>query len=334
MSYRETIISTENRKSVTKSINLLGVSVLSQQVCMIILSTALILVISFAVAAIGMQDRLNDIMEGFTNLDNYLGLGLQFVVFIPALTIPFVLYLIGRKRPIKEVISFKRPKLSQLLISYFATMALGYAGLLLTNYLVYLLRLIGYKPMDLPINAPSGVPMGIFFVVVIAVLPALLEEFAYRGVIMGEIRRYNRWAAVLISGLFFGLMHGNLIQIPYASFIGFGMAYFAIKFDSIWVGVFIHFINNSVAIAETYFVKFYPDYTKVIEMSAGAFQFMLMVIGVAIIVPFLAVKGIGLPKRDGEISFKLVMRGVFRSPIFYIVIVILLAMTLATLQKI
>ena len=49
-----------------------------------------------------------------------------------------------------------------------------------------------------------------------AVMPALLEEFAIRGVILQPARRYGMAFAIISSSVIFGIMHGNLIQAPFA----------------------------------------------------------------------------------------------------------------------
>lgn len=332
MTYREFLIKRENRKSVTWTTNLLSFSLLAQQILMFVISLLIEFALAITLGIIGKGGSINDVTKLLSDFSSLVGLGFQFVVYLPAMLIPPAFYIIGRKRPVKDIISFKRPKISQLLIAYFGTMAFGFIGIIITNVLLALLNGAGIEPMELPFNkAQSGVGPGIFFVFILAVMPALLEEFAYRGVLMGEMRRYNRWAAVLISGLFFGFMHCTVQQTPYAMFIGFAIAYFVIKFDSIWVGVFIHFINNGIAAVEAYLFKFFPDNTKTVEMGSSAFQILLLIIGVSILIPFIAVKGIDLPKKKGEISFKLAVKGIICSPVFYVALAAMLIMTAVTL---
>lgn len=92
-------------------------------------------------------------------------------------------------------------------------------------------------------------PVGIVLSLVsTAVVPALVEEFAIRGVVMQSLRRYGDWFAVIMSSFVFALMHGNMIQIPFAFIAGIGLGYAAIRTGSLWTGIVIHFLNNSVAV--------------------------------------------------------------------------------------
>lgn len=93
-------------------------------------------------------------------------------------------------------------------------------------------------------NVPDGVIGKILFIVYAAVLPALLEEFAIRGVVMQPLRRYGDWFAIVASALIFALMHGNWVQAPFAFIAGIGMGYAVILSGSLWTGIIIHFINN------------------------------------------------------------------------------------------
>lgn len=81
-----------------------------------------------------------------------------------------------------------------------------------------------------------------------ALLPAFLEEFAIRGVVMQSLRRYGDMFAIVMSSFVFSLMHANMIQIPFAFIAGIGIGYAVIKTGTIWTGVIIHFINNSLAV--------------------------------------------------------------------------------------
>lgn len=75
---------------------------------------------------------------------------------------------------------------------------------------------------------------------------AFVEEFVFRGIIMGSLRRYNDLFALVVSSLLFSLMHRNMVQIPHTLVIGFMIGYFAMKTNSIWTGIVIHFFNNAV----------------------------------------------------------------------------------------
>jgi len=64
---------------------------------------------------------------------------------------------------------------------------------------------------------------------VVGVCAPVAEEFVYRKCVIDRTRRYGDGAAVLISALLFGAIHGNFTQFFYAVFLGavFGAVYCA-----------------------------------------------------------------------------------------------------------
>lgn len=91
---------------------------------------------------------------------------------------------------------------------------------------------------------------GIFIAVLsTAVLPAILEEVVVRGIIMQPLRRFGDKFAIVASALIFGIMHGNMVQIPYTIVAGLFMGYLAIATGSLWPSIILHFINNFYSVA-------------------------------------------------------------------------------------
>lgn len=82
-----------------------------------------------------------------------------------------------------------------------------------------------------------------------AIIPAFVEEFAIRGVVLQSLRRFGDKFAIIMSALVFALMHGNMVQIPFAFIAGIAFGYIVIKTGTLWSSIIIHFINNSIAVS-------------------------------------------------------------------------------------
>lgn len=80
-----------------------------------------------------------------------------------------------------------------------------------------------------------------------ALIPCLVEEYAIRGVALGSLRKYGDGFAIVASAFIFAILHGNMIQIPFAFIAGIALGYIAVATGSIWPGIIIHFINNLVS---------------------------------------------------------------------------------------
>jgi sodium transport system permease protein len=85
--------------------------------------------------------------------------------------------------------------------------------------------------------------------VAIALAPALCEEVAFRGFILSGFRHLgNKWMAIALSALFFGVAHGVLQQSITAAIIGLVLGYLAIKTGSLLTVIAFHFTINALSV--------------------------------------------------------------------------------------
>ncbi len=87
----------------------------------------------------------------------------------------------------------------------------------------------------------------IVYTVSVAFVAPLCEEIAIRGVVMQPLRKYGDLFAIIISSAVFGVLHGNLVQAPFAFIAGMAMGYAACVTGTLWTGMIIHFLNNFYA---------------------------------------------------------------------------------------
>ena len=118
----------------------------------------------------------------------------------------------------------------------------------LANIFSNILRVLGISDFNFEMETPTGVSGFIITVIAAAVVPALVEEFAYRGVFIGLTKEYGEGFCIVASSLMFGLMHGNLEQIPFAFIVGLVLGFVRIKSGSIIPAMLLHFINNFVSV--------------------------------------------------------------------------------------
>ena len=84
--------------------------------------------------------------------------------------------------------------------------------------------------------------------VIIALLPAVVEEFIFRGLIFNGYKRRNPLMAILLSAMLFGLIHMNLNQFSYAFVIGIIFGLMAYATGSLLPSIMAHFIINGTSV--------------------------------------------------------------------------------------
>lgn len=94
-------------------------------------------------------------------------------------------------------------------------------------------------------------------VLVVVVLPAIVEELFFRGVMFSALERCGTWPALLLTSVSFAMIHGDLHNFvgPFAAGMIYG--YMTYVLDSVWPAMFAHLVNNALMLflynmAETY----------------------------------------------------------------------------------
>jgi sodium transport system permease protein len=136
----------------------------------------------------------------------------------------------------------------------------------------------------------------IMVAVVMAVMPAVGEELLFRGLVLGSFKhKYGARTAIIVTSLIFGAYHMSLVKFIPTALLGMCLAYAVEKSGSIFVSMFLHFINNFISVL----VMKYPDFigeimpflTKESYMSA---ELVLMFI----IAVFALIVGVAVAKNE------------------------------------
>ena len=88
-------------------------------------------------------------------------------------------------------------------------------------------------------------------ILAVALLPAVVEETLFRGVMLLPMKKFSTPLAVLLSGALFALYHQNPAQTIYQFCCGCAFALVAVRAGSVFPTMLSHFLNNAVIIVLT-----------------------------------------------------------------------------------
>jgi membrane protease YdiL (CAAX protease family) len=90
----------------------------------------------------------------------------------------------------------------------------------------------------------------LFNIFMIAIIPAIGEEFIFRGILLKLLRQWfgSVHAAVWLSAFLFSAMHMQFFGFLPRLFLGLVLGYMFVWSGNIWVPVFAHFFNNAAAV--------------------------------------------------------------------------------------
>lgn len=164
------------------------------------------------------------------------------------------------KRTNTDVFNLSKPVSNKLMLT---AVPFGFFICLVGNYItscfVDFVDKFGVHLTAPETETPSGFGGRLLYVLSIAVIPPLVEEFAVRGVVMQPLRKYGDKFAILASAVVFAVLHGNLVQAPFALIAGIGIGYAVCITNSVWTGVLIHAMNNLYSVAVEFMIADIAD---------------------------------------------------------------------------
>ena len=155
-----------------------------------------------------------------------------------------------QKAKLKQVFKFygfKKMSWKGVLYSFLLGIIVYIINVFVVTLFSNILVLLGY-------NYQSGTsggsyPFWLFLINIVttAVLPAICEETAHRGMLLHGMSSFGTTKAIIFSSILFGLMHMNIEQFFYTTAIGFALGYLTTFCDTIYPAIIIHFTNNALS---------------------------------------------------------------------------------------
>jgi membrane protease YdiL (CAAX protease family) len=157
-----------------------------------------------------------------------------------------IVLLIARGLPRRETFALYRPK------SWPRTIGLV-LGVLAATYVLIILVASALGPGAEP---EQGIPVFwdgsraaqfMLNLVVVAAAVPVVEELMFRGLGFSLLSRFGPRAAVLGTGVLFGLVHGFLVALPIFVIVGLSLGWLRMRTGSVYPGMLMHGTFNAVA---------------------------------------------------------------------------------------
>ncbi len=108
-------------------------------------------------------------------------------------------------------------------------------------------------PMNLLLNegdsvVPRNFSQLMSALLVVAVIPAIFEEFLFRGIVYGVMKEFNTCAALVFTTLLFALMHGSIAGFLGYLFLGWAAVFVLRRTGSLYACMVFHLVNNITAV--------------------------------------------------------------------------------------
>lgn len=143
-----------------------------------------------------------------------------------------------------QTVEKKKMKWWQFLLAAIMCFGLMYASNLVGTIISTIIGVVkGSAVQNTLLNIVTSISL--FFMILYMVICApIMEEYVFRKLIVERTVKYGQGVAVVVSGLMFGLFHGNLNQFAYAFTLGCFLAFLYVKTGKLKITIAIHMMIN------------------------------------------------------------------------------------------
>ena len=270
-----------------KALRKLGIYTGSAVLLSILFQNILVLILQLT----GLHTRYYD--------DAYFSSAVDILIVVIGMLLPFVL--LGKKMKkasgtVQPIMLGKPYRPSLMLPAIFAGIGFCMIGNIVNTYISTFFSSFNVEFSSPEIPMAEGVSGIIITFFRVAVTAAIVEELSFRGFVMGNLRFFGDGFAIVVSSVVFAILHGNMVQAPFALMVGCALGYLSVKTGTLWTGIIIHALNNSLSIAVYYLSKSISE-----EQLAGLYVLFLFVTITLGIISFgyFSLKTRGIPVSKG-----------------------------------
>lgn len=173
----------------------------------------------------------------------------------------------------------------------------------------WILSQIGPAP-EFP--APENLFQAIIFGVTVMLVAPVVEEPMFRGFVLRGWQSVGSWAAILVTGVLFGLLHGQLAQLPALTLVGILLGIIVLRSGSIIPGLILHGVFNALgffSLINATWITSIPD-TTVLLVSTVVLPLFIILLMRLMRHPRAAVPAISMPDDVGWLLVALGSLGV------------------------
>jgi membrane protease YdiL (CAAX protease family) len=190
------------------------------------------------------------------------------------------MYFGTREGTVRELGIRQRMYVRDIFVSCLIALCLIASFMLFSAVVLDFFKLFGYKVPNITIES-VGLDTWYGYVLAIitmCLLPAVVEELFFRGLILRGLTEFGKVKAVLISAFMFMIFHLSAMQTIHQFAMGIVLAIVMLKTGNLLYPIIIHFVNNFFVITYTYISQ---TSSMPLHYTAASiiFSVLLMVVG-------------------------------------------------------
>lgn len=176
--------------------------------------------------------------------DEYLYIGVYVIITVLGTFIPFIL--LKQISGVKNSRIFGKVKASfvdlfvQTIVCIASCTALTYVSNILLSYIDVESRLLS----GIGLNYGEAYLNNYLYIFLLIIVTPIIEEFAFRGVLINALGKYGKTFALLTSAFIFAICHCTVGEILPGFAMGYVLGKISLRYKSIQPTIFIHILFN------------------------------------------------------------------------------------------
>ncbi len=291
----------ENQREFVKLLNIIALGLLSLRLIQMFLA-------SYAYTIFTFLNIKADTLVGYYLLSSF--------VFVISLAFPLLFFKTAHKNKNDKLFSFSVQKPGRFLLLMFLGLGLCMFSNVVSGIIYAISTYFGHPLSNVSIYYDGSVKLAVILVITNCLLPAVFEEFLFRGFILNSLKKYGNFMALVLSSLLFALMHSTAMQLPFAFICGISLAYIALLSQSILCPMFVHFLVNLTSV-----ISVISERTLGESHSNTFFSFSMYIFLLLGILSYVILRNKKLLKLDlskSKLSLKAFLRTCFFAPLFIV----------------
>ncbi len=181
--------------------------------------------------------------------DQFLYYGLYFIIILFGTLIPFFLMRKAFRIPLKKMVRNFNPTFVDLFVQtiVFFTICIGltYVSNNLFSYLGMEAKLIS----SIGFSYDEANLKNALYVLILIIVTPLVEEYAFRGVLLNALSKYGKNFGLYASAFIFAMAHRSFVEMIPAFVMGVQLGKTTLRYKNIVPPIFIHILFNSLIYA-------------------------------------------------------------------------------------
>lgn len=303
-----------------------GAAKLMNRMCLVVLLQSLAAIV-FEIPLVGLMT-----IQGINVYTDSVAFQWLTAAMVPLSTaLPFFLYLKIGKKDVTEYLRFEKVGFTTALLCVLAGLGVCLLGNFPAAAIQNFFGSFGYEPASSLSGEESGWFMFVLEFFSVAVLVPVMEEFAFRGVLLSSLKKYGTGFAVVASALVFSLVHLDFSNVVFAFIAGLVFGFLYAKTGNLWITISIHALNNGIAVIGTYGDFLFGK--NLAGLMENLFMLIPIVIGIAALILLLIFQREKLFRRGiGQTAVQPLSAGtsaaaIVRAPLFWVIVAVMMAYT-------